>query len=91
MLIKTGQQTFVIIILFPVFMWSRIGAYSRSIQKRNTDCPTAYLEEGEVCKAAVEETGLSGHGVRALDGEGGRARRRDHREVGAVKLRVYRP
>ena len=50
-----------------------------------------YLEEGEVCKAAVEETGLSGHGVRALDGEGGRARRRDHREVGAVKLRVYRP
>ena len=72
-------------------MWSRIGAYSRSIQKRNTDCPTAYLEKGEVCKAAVEEPGLSGHGVRALDGEGGRARRRDHREVGAVKLRVYRP
>jgi hypothetical protein len=43
-----------------------------------------------MCETAVEESGLGGHGVRALDGERRRACPRNHREVGTVKLRVDR-
>ncbi len=43
-----------------------------------------------MCKAAVEQPGLGGQRVRAVDGQGGRPRRRNHREVRAVELGVYR-
>ncbi len=43
-----------------------------------------------MCEAAVEEPGLGGQRVCAVDGKGGRPRRRNHREVRAVELGVYR-
>ncbi len=43
-----------------------------------------------MCKAAVEQPGLGGQRVCAVDGKSGRPRRRNHREVRAVELGVYR-